>query len=115
MSFDYLKTKGTADRLINNFGASLAFSRETGETFDPTTGQTTATTQSFNRDVVWAEYRNQEIDGTTVQQGDARLIISGEVKIGDRVTKNGTEWRILDVSPLQPADLAIIHIAQARQ
>lgn len=115
MSFDYASTKGTADRLINSFGASLAFSRETGETFDPSTGQTTGTTETFNRDVVWTEYRNQEIDGTTVQRGDARLLVAGEVEIGDKVTKNNTEWRILDVSPLQPADLAVIYIAQARQ
>ena len=115
MSFDYTKTKGTADRLINSFGAALAFSRETGETFDPSTGQTTSTTESFNRDVVWTEYRNQQIDGTAVQRGDARLIVSGEVEIGDKVTKNGTEWRILDVNPLQPANLAVIYIAQARQ
>ena len=115
MSFDYASTKGTADRLINSFGASLAFSRETGETFDPSTGQTTGTTETFNRDVVWTEYRNQEIDGTTVQRGDARLLVAGEVEIGDKVTKNNTEWRILDVSPLQPADLAVIYIAQARR
>ena len=115
MSFDYGSTKGTVDRLIANFGASLAFSRDTAETFDPATGQTTSTTQSFSRDVVWTEYRNQEIDGTTVQRGDARLLISGEVLIGDKVVKNGTEWRIIDVSPLQPADTAVLYTAQARQ
>ena len=123
MSFDYTKTKETVNRLIKSFGQKLIVTRQInneynpflGEGYNPATGEVTSTTESFNRDVVWTEYRNQEIDGTTIQRGDARLLVSGEVLIGDKVTKNGTVWRILDVSPLQPANLTVIYIAQARQ
>lgn len=113
--FDYSASKSLADRLLNQFGASLTFTRQSGETFDPTTGTTTASEESFSRDVVWLDYDNDEIDGSIVQRGDARLLIQGEVKVDDRVTRNGEQWRVLTASPLQPASTLIYTEAQVRQ
>jgi len=115
MSFDYARTKATADRLIKRFGSELTFSRETGETFDPATGTTTSTTSTFTADVVWTEFRKDEIDGTLVQRGDARLLVAGDPQIDDRVTKDGEEYRIIATEPLKPADTQLLTIAQARQ
>jgi len=112
--FNYSASKSLADRLLNQFGSSLTFTRQSGETFDPATGQTTATEESFNRDVVWLDYDNDEIDGSVVQRGDARLLIQGEVKVDDRVERNGEQWRVLTASPLQPGDTLIYTEAQVR-
>ena len=112
--FDYSASKSLADRLLNQFGASLTFTRQSGETFDPATGTTTATEETFSRDVVWLDYDNDEIDGSVVQRGDARLLIQGEVKVDDRVERNGEQWRVLTASPLQPAATLIYTEAQVR-
>lgn len=115
MAFDYIKTKATADRLINNFGAQLTFSREASGTYDPATGSISSTSQTYTADVVWTDFNKDEIDGTTVQRGDARLLVAGTVEIDDRVTKDGVEYRIIDTSPIKPANTLIMTIAQARR
>lgn len=115
MAFDYIKTKSTADRLIANFGSSLTFSRETNGTYDPTTGTVASTGEEYTADVVWTDFNKDEIDGTTVQRGDARLLVAGTVEIDDRVTKDGQEYRIIDTSPLKPAGTLLMTIAQARR
>jgi len=113
--FDYSASRALADRLLNQFGASLTFTRQSGETFDPATGTTTASEETFSRDVVWLDYDNDDIDGSVVQRGDARLLIQGEVKVDDRVERNGEKWRVLTASPLQPASTVIFTEAQVRQ
>jgi hypothetical protein len=113
--FDYNKSKRTADRLIKQFGAPLEYTRQSGETYDPVTGTTTATTETFTADTVWLDFSKEEIDETSVQSGDARLLVSSSVKIDDRVVYNGNEWRIIDSSPLRPADVEVYTEAQARK
>ena len=115
MSFDYLKTKGTVEKLLVRFGSQATFTRKTGGTYDPVTGGTTATTETYTRYIVWADYKTSEIDGTVVQRGDARLLVAGSVAVGDKVEKNGSEWRIIDANPVQPAEIAVMYTAQARQ
>jgi len=112
--FDYSASKALADRLLNQFGASLTFTRQTGEAFDPATGTTSATEETFNRDVVWLDYDNDEIDGSIVQRGDARLLIQGEVKVDDRVERDGENWKVVTASPLNPAGTLIYTEAQVR-
>ncbi len=112
--FDYSASKALADRLLNQFGASLTFTRQTGETFDPATGTTSATEETFSRDVVWLDYDNDEIDGSIVQRGDARLLIQGEVKVDDRVERDGENWKVVTASPLNPAGTLIYTEAQVR-
>lgn len=112
--FDYQKTKRTADRLIQRFGAPLTYTRSTGETFDPQTGTTTSTEESFVRETAWLDYDNDEIDGTIVQRGDARLVVQGELKVDDTVTRNGETWRVLRASPLEPAGVIVFTEAQVR-
>lgn len=115
MAFDYIKTKATADRLIKNFGAALTFVRESNDTYDPSSGTTTSTAEQYTVDVVWTDFNKDEIDGTTVQRGDARLLVAGTVEVDDRVTKDGVEYRIIDTSPIKPANTLIMTIAQARR
>jgi len=113
--FDYNRMKSTAYRLIDRFGQSLDFTRETGETYDPSTGTTSSTTETYSADVVWGDYNKNEIDDTLVKQGDARLVVAGEVKVDDRVTFNNKEWRVIDVSPLTPGGVELYTEAQVRR
>ncbi len=113
--FDYSRMKNTAYRLIDRFGQSLPFTREIGETYDPATGTTTSTTENYSADVVWGDYNKDEIDDTLVKQGDARLIVAASVLIDDRVTYNNKEWRVVDVSPLNPGGVELYTEAQVRR
>ena len=113
--FDYSASRALADRLLNQFGGSLTFTRQSGETFDPQTGTTSVTEETFSRDVVWLDYDNDEIDGSIVQRGDARLLIQGEAKVDDRIERDGENWKIVTASPLNPAGTLIYTEAQVRQ
>ncbi|MEX0469914.1 hypothetical protein V6X73_09265 [Spiribacter sp. 390] len=113
--FDYIKTKSTADNLLDKFGVTRTFTRETNTGFDPSTGTTTNTTETFTAAVVWLSFNKDEIDGSLIQEGDARLLISGEVKVGDEVDREGSTWRIVNTNPLYPADTLVYTEAQARQ
>jgi hypothetical protein len=113
--FDYSKSKLLADRLLDQFGVTRTFTRETTSSFDPSTGTNTTSTESFTASVVWLAFNRDEVDGSTILESDARLLISGEVKVGDEVTRDGTTWRIVATNPLYPADTLVYTEAQARQ
>jgi len=49
-----------------------------------------------------------------VQRGDARLLIQGEVKVDDRVEREGENWKVVTASPLNPAGTLIYTEAQVR-
>jgi len=114
--FDYSSVRATAEKLINRFGADFQFSRETSGAYDPVTGTTSSTTQTFNTNVVWLEYRKDEVDETTIFRGDAKLVCDGEVEPDDVITYQGETWKIIDTSPLNPTGTdRILTIAQARK
>jgi hypothetical protein len=113
--FDYSKSKATADRLLDTFGTARTFTREVSTGFDPSTGTTTNTTETFTASVVWLAFNKDEVDGSLIQEGDARLLVSGEVKVGDEVEREGSTWRIVNTNPLYPADTLVYTEAQARQ
>jgi len=115
MSFDYTGTKASAESLLKRFGASLTYTRETGTSYDPATGTTSSTTETYTADTVWTDFRRNEIDETLVKRGDARLLVAGAPQIDDRVTKDGVEYRIIDTNPIKPAGVRVMTIAQARQ
>jgi len=112
--FDYSRSKDTAERLINRFGESYTFSRELGEAYDPATGTVSSTTETYSSDVVWLDFRKDEIDDTTILQGDVRLLVTGDVEVDDRITRDGKEWRIVNNRPLNPGGTLIYTEAQAR-
>lgn len=114
--FDYSKTRATAQRLINRFGATLTFTREAAGSYDPTTGSTSNTTTNYTTNVVWLEYSKDEVDETTIFRGDAKLICDGQVEPDDLVIYQGETWRIVDTSPLNPTGSdRVLTTAQARK
>lgn len=113
--FDYSRAKDIAYDLIERFGTKLTYSRDTGETYDPSSGTVTSTTESYTADTVWLDYSKEEVDETIVLRGDARLLVAGTVKVDDRVSFKGSDWRIVDVNPLEPGGVELYTEAQARR
>jgi hypothetical protein len=113
--FDYSRSKDTAYRLINRFGQELTFTRQVGESYDPSTGTVSTTTENYSADAVWLNYKNDEIDESIVLQGDARVLIAANVQVDDRVTFEGDEWRVVVARPLNPAGIELYTEAQVRK
>lgn len=118
-SFNYTKSAATAQRLLTKFGKSLTLTLpDTVEDGPPGVGGTTVPGRSIAGQGVKLNYQNSEIDGTLIQAGDAKIILeatSEPPENGMLITIDGSEWRVMDWSPLAPADTVVIYTIQARR
>jgi hypothetical protein len=117
VSFDYGRSKATADRLIGRFGQAAALKRpnSSGPAYAPVEGTPT----SYAVTVVVNDYRNAEIDGTRVQSGDKKVMMAkGSLAIepttSDTLVIGGKEHAIVEVRPLNPGGTVILYEVQAR-
>lgn len=76
MSFDYAKTANTADRLITKFGQAVTLRVVTVGTYDPATGTASNSTADHSGYGTLFDYKQSEIDGTLIKEGDQRLLLS---------------------------------------
>lgn len=118
MTYTYADEIAVAKELLAEYGASAVFSRTTGETFDPVTGTTTGgTSNNFTLSAARFTYRQNEIDGQSVQRGDFRLICAtgdGAPAIGDKVAFDGTDYRAIDVQPFSASGVDVYYWVQCR-
>jgi len=95
------KFGSTAERLLTKFGRKVALVRTVEGAFDPSTGGSADTTQAVNGVGVSVPIKAKEINGTSIQFGDQKLLFRGDaIEIGDRF--NG--YRVNSVEPLNPDD-----------
>ncbi len=113
--FDYSRMRESAVRLIDRFGQMYTFTRQTGEQYDPATGTTTSTSETFDFNSVWVDFSKDEVDGTVILNGDVRILVDGLLKVDDRVVRNGKEWRIVNAEEINPGDTFLMTEAQARR
>jgi len=114
VSFDYSSLKSTADRLIARFGktATLVRLEQSGTDFDPTTVEI-----EFDVTLVELEFSKMVRDGTLVQQGDKRLLVStaGETPTqADRIRLDDIDYEIVQSDPLNPGGTVLMFEIQAR-
>ena len=116
--FDYAKSAATADRLIKRFGQAATLIRQVhigGPDYDPTFAK-----QSRDCTVAVLEYENREIDGSRIQTGDKKVLVSAvglspEPSTADRIDIGGEEHAVVSVKPLSPAGTAVFYEVQARR
>lgn len=100
VSKDYSTSRATAKRLIEKFGQSATVTVKGNDGgFDPDTGDTIAavpdqTISGIATPVL--QFKNSEIDGTTIKHGDAYFFFHSDVEppIGALFTENGNTWRL---------------------
>lgn len=122
-TFDYARSRDTADRLIARFGQAGTIRRTVvtgGNAYDPTSG--TATTTDHAATLVVTEFSNSEIDGTRVLATDKKVLVAaGGLAItpepGDKVVEaDGTIYDIVPpVMPLKPAGTVVMYQVQCRR
>lgn len=61
-------------------------------------------------------YKLSEIDGSLIQSGDVRLIVTPEkeIRIGDHIAVDGISYRVQEPNPIKPADVLLAYKPQLR-
>ena len=116
--FDYAKSAATADRLITRFGQAATLIRQVqigGTDWNPTLAD-----QSRDCTIAVLDYENREIDGTRIQTGDKKVLVSAvglspEPTTVDRIAISGEEHSVMSVKPLSPAGTVVLYEVQARR
>lgn len=121
MSFDYVKARATAEKLIAKFGQESTVIKKgvTGgvDAFgDPIAD--TADTVINGTITPLLQYSASEIDGESIQRGDGYVMFHCDTKpeINMQVTLNGKTLRIIDVMTLDSVDdINIYAVLQLRK
>ncbi|MEY9719766.1 hypothetical protein ABIA22_002256 [Sinorhizobium fredii] len=116
-SFDYVRARSTAERLIARFGQAGLLVRFTasGPSYDPTLTPTPYACTLVDLDV-----DEELIDGTLILRGDRTVYLSTAgltivPALSDKIMIGGAEHVIIDVQPLQPGGTVIFWQLQARK
>lgn len=112
------KATATAQRLLTKFGQSVALQSVTVGVYDPATGAVSSAASTQNGVGVELAYRAAEIDGTNVQRGDRKLLISSvgitAPKPEDKCTVAGVVYTVKSVEPITPGGVNIAFYLQLR-
>lgn len=116
MSF-YTGLQSTALALLTSKGQDVTLRQVSTPAYDPTTGTVAPTYTDTVLKAVITNYKQSEIDGTLIQQGDKRAILPSTLtpKTGDLVVISGVSHTVIQVEIISPAGEPVIHKAQIRK
>lgn len=116
----YDRISKTALKVIKKYGQVVTITRRTQGAYNPATSTAPVTeTTETGRGVVY-DYKDAEVDGTMVQRGDSKLLLSSigitKPTVNDVATlANGDKFTILDVDVVSPAGTDVVYICQIRR
>lgn len=117
-SFDYARSRSSADRLIERFGQAGAIRRTgaaTGDAWNPTP----SAPADHPCTLVVDDYEAGEIDGSLIRQTDRKVLVSAEglgiePTAADRLVIGGSAMEIVNVRPLSPGGVVVLFEIQGR-
>jgi hypothetical protein len=118
-TFDYegLKTQ-TAEPLLERFGKSATLIKPgtpSGPPYNPVPGVPTEHPVT----VVQTEYKLRDIDGTLIQQGDKKLLVSTKnapvPAMNDTIRSGSVVYQIINILPLDPGPVVMLWRLQVRK
>jgi hypothetical protein len=117
---DYVALRGTATRLLKQFGRKAVLTRKAQGTYNPATSSANqGAPVEYSVTVVTLEYSSREIDGTNIVAGDVRAYVEAgadvEPAIGDNMTIDGQAWRVVQPKPLNPGGVVLLYDLQLRR
>lgn len=129
MSDIYDRAKVSAARLLaprpaGGKGVELTLKRTTQGEYDPATGGSTPTVEVLEGSGFRENYKQSDIDGTRIKQGDFKILISPVLLDGsdmpqpkslDAITFDGDTYTIQNADPWNYAGLAVGFSVQARK
>lgn len=117
MAFDYTDIAATAREMLVEFGRECVL-RRIEASYDPATSSAQPQTMDFVSVGVALDYRQNEIDGTNVRQGDQKVYMPPEglprPKSGDQILLAGRWLNVVSVMVLEPGGPPVLYIVQAR-
>lgn len=116
-TFDYAKSRATAERLIARFGTAGAIRRtvQSGPSYDPVLTDT-----DYPCTLVTLEYDDRDIDGTLVRTTDKKIYVSTAglaitLDKSDKVIAGGEVYAIENLKPLSPAGIVVYYEVHGRR
>jgi hypothetical protein len=104
---------------LAKYGAAAALERRVRGEYDPNVAELDDEgTQVYNTIAVRDAYSVDEVDGTRIRAGDARLYVSPALATdpapGDLITFDGTKFVVVTSRPIKPATVVVCHDVQVR-
>jgi hypothetical protein len=99
----------------------MTLTRVSGGTYDPVAGSTTgATTQTWTVYGIETAFRDglTMSAGTLIQSGDRQAVVAADQATpvpGDSLTIGGVAWKVIAVSPVNPAGTALLFKLHVRK
>ena len=118
MSF-YTRVKEMADRLLQQYGEQLTFTRVTEGAYDVSTGEVgSGSTINYSAYSHPYNYDASEIDDTNIQNNDVQLLIQKPTSytpaVGDTVVLAGETMRLVSVERIRAQGSDAVYKAQLR-
>lgn len=109
----------TASRLLSRYGETVTVDAPETGGYNPITGEPGdgEPGASYTGKGYPGRYQKSEINGTTIQSGDIRLVLElleQRPQVGWYVTVDSVTYRIMDVSPIRRTAADVIYICQLR-
>lgn len=118
MPYDYARLKNRGTRMIKKYGYTLSLVRPARSGIDPNTGDrlADASPQIFTVTGIDQQYKQSEIDGTVIQTGDKKILLTAEIapEQGDHLTDGVNRWNIITITPVKPAREVLLYSLQVR-
>lgn len=116
-TFDYARSRATAEKLIAKFGTTGAIRRQvkSGPSYDPV-----ITDVDYACQLVTLEYSDKDVDGTLIRNTDKLIYVSTAgltitLEKSDKIIAAGEEYAIENLKPLSPAGIVVYYEAQGRR
>lgn len=118
MPYDYARLKNRGTMMIKKYGYTLSLIRPAKSGIDPNTGDRLADAAPliFTVTGIDQQYKQSEIDGTLVQTGDKKILLTAETapEQGDHLTDGVSRWDIITITPVKPASEVLLYSLQVR-
>ena len=120
---DYAKTAARADQSLRRKGGIVVLRQVVTGPYDPDLGMAPITTTDYEGTGVKINYEAENIDGTMIQAGDQKLLLSPLQRNGqampaptaaDLVRFGGASYTVKAVETTAPVDVAVLHTLQLR-
>lgn len=120
---DYSKTASRADQSLRRKGGIVVLRRVVTGEYDPGLGTAPTITTDYEGTGVKINYEAENIDGTLIQAGDQKLLLSPLQRNGapmpaptaaDLVLFGGVSYTVKAIETTAPVDVSVLHTLQLR-
>jgi hypothetical protein len=125
----YDRAKAASSRMLaprsrGGKGLELSLIRVTTGEYDPEVGGSSVLTEQFDGSGLRQNYRQQDVDGSLIKQGDVKILISPVLLDGvdtpqpvtlDKIAFDGDTYTVQHVDPWDYAGIAVGFSVQARK